>query len=139
MITIDIYSRYGMFNRMMDGFCDQPNRQSWTLAKLYTDWEAHGFLTTLRSRGAISVSYDGIHFNKFHLTNDNLHQIIALSCFLDSTYAKDGISIKITAPHASGGQFAGTFKAFKNGDVEYINENNNRVLFTFDSKEHSLI
>lgn len=140
MEKLSIYSRYGMFDRMGDGFVVPPKRREWTLEVLYDDWKGHGFLNTLREMGRIEVSYAGAPYVDFALVNNNRHQVLALSCFLDSCYAgSPDREVLITAPHSSGnGSFTATFSS-GNGCVMYTTENGTKVCFRFDSARASQI
>ncbi len=129
-----IFARYGLSDRMNDGFVEPPNRREWSLDILYEDWKTHGFLETLRKMGHITVSYAGKPYTDFVLADNNRHQILALSCFLDLSYATNARgAVKITAPHPQGGDFAATFSRFPEGIVVYTTENGTNVWFRFDS------
>ena len=140
---LSIYSRYGLMDRMGDGFVDPPNRHSWTFEQLYNDWNSHGFLKTLSTKGYITVSYAGNPFIDFIPDSSKLnrHQVLALSCFLDSCYATSpGDVVQISAPHESGeGQFIAVFELLPSGGVKYTNANNVGVWFRFDSTRPSQI
>jgi hypothetical protein len=140
LANLSIYSRYGMLDRMDDGYVVPPNRRAWSMAVLYADWESWGFLNTLRAMGHIEVSYAGGPYVDFALANNNRHQVLALSCFLDSRYAREPFrEVLITAPHSSGnGSFIATFSS-GNGCVNYTTENGTYVLFRFDSARASQI
>jgi hypothetical protein len=138
---LSIYGRYGIYDRMGDGFVDPPNRKAWTFDQLYTDWNAHGFFANLRKKGYITVSYAGNAYIDFIpcAANRNRHQAIALACFLDSCYAATDLVI-ITAPHETGdGDFIATFETLANGGVKYTTQNGIGVFFKFDSSRPSQI
>jgi len=137
---LSIFNRYGILNRMDDGFVVPPNRRAWSMDMLYANWQQCGFLKTLREMGRIEVSNAGAPYVDFALVNKNRHEVLALSCFLDSRYAGEpDRKVLITAPHSSGnGSFVATFSS-GNGIVMYTTEDGINVLFRFDSARASQI
>jgi len=133
--SLSVFSRYGLYDRMGDGFTDPPNRREWTFDKLYSDWKLHGFFNGLQNIGFVTVSYNGSEFINFEPTaeNTNRHQAIALACFSDCRYEK----AVVIAPHEQGLDFSATFEKLDNGDIIYKTEHGSIVHFRFDKTRQS--
>jgi len=152
---LSIYTRYGLFDRMGDGFVEPPNRRAWAFADLYEDWNSKNFFKVLRELGYLTVSYNHNHnqnANNIHIPNPvptydnytnfvpsanncNRHQVLALSCFLSSWCANS--KLKVFSPHERGGEFSAMFERISDFDVKYINDNGSVVYFHFDSNKLS--
>lgn len=138
---LSIYSRYGLMDRMGDGFVDPPKRREWSLDKLYQDWKSHGFFNELCKLGHITVSYAGNTFIDFEpsAANYNRHQALAVSCFIESCYNSGSTAVVITSPHERGGDFSATFKRINDNEIIYTTTNQMVVRFRFDPTRPSQI
>jgi hypothetical protein len=136
---MSVYSRYGMFDRMGYGFVVPPNRRKWSFNILYQDWLSHGFLNSLCEKGYITVSYAENPFIDFNPSaeNNNRHQLLSLSCFIDSCYNSDNKLVVIISPHECGGDFVSTFQRINDNEVIYTTTNNIKVRFRFDPTRKS--
>jgi hypothetical protein len=134
---LSIFSRYGLYDRMGDGYCDPPNRREWSFDTLYDDWKTHGFFNVFRDIGFITVSYNGSPYIDFVPTAEdaNRHQALTLSSFLASCYAN--AKAIITSPHEQGGEFSATYQQLECGDVIYTTINDKIVQFHFDKTRPS--
>lgn len=130
--TLSIYSRWGLFDRMQDGYCEIPNRREWPFQKLYEDWIGLDFFKSLRELGFVKVSYNNGVFADFvpSTENGNRHQALALSCFLSSRYADS--TAQMTCPHERGGEFTATFERVDTCTVMYTNDVGSVVRFSFN-------
>jgi len=136
---LSIFSRYGLYDRMGDGYCDPPNRREWSFDTLYDDWTTHGFFNVFRDLGFITVSYNGLPYIDFVPAAEyaNRHQALTLSCFLDTRYVSNNEQVIITSPHEQGGEFSATFQQLECGDVIYTTINGKIVRFHFDKTHPS--
>jgi hypothetical protein len=142
ILKISVYERYGLCDRMGDGFVDPPNRYKWTFDQLYQDWNAHGFFNELRKKGYITVSYAGNPFIDYvpSAEKNNRHQVLTLALFLDTQYYKDNVPVIITSPHESGdGNFVVKYQRVSESEIMYTTQSNNIVRFRFDSYNPSQI
>ena len=132
---LSVFTRYGLYDRMGDGYCDPPNRRELSFAKLYDDWTTHGFFKVFRELGFITVSYNGEPFIDFEPSaeNANRHQALVLSCFLDCCYDK----AVVISPHEQGGEFSATFQKLNNENVTYTTNTGRIVRFHFDKTRQS--
>ena len=139
---ISVYSRYGFYDRMGDGFVDPPNRYEWSFDKLYQDWNSYGFFNELRKQGYITVSYAGNPFIDYvpSAEKNNRHQVLTLALFLDTIYYKNNVPVIITSPHESGdGDFVATYNRVSDSEIMYTTQSYNIVRFRFDSYSPSQI
>ena len=137
---LSVFSRYGLYDRMGDGYCDPPNRREWSFGTLYDDWTTHGFFNVFRDLGFITVSYNGLPYIDFlpAAEDANRHQALALSCFMDSCYADNNEKVTITAPHEQdGNDFSAVFEKQANGDIIYTTDIGKVVRFHFDKSRPS--
>ena len=136
---ISILSRYGLIDRMNDGFVDPPNRWAWEFNQLYDDWIAHGFFNVLPDRGYLTVSYDNSPYIDFIPTsNDNRLQVLALSCFLASCYVDSKANMYYEhRGYYDYNEFSATFEKQNNGNIIYTTDNGNVVCFCFDNTRPS--
>jgi len=146
VLNINIYSRFGLIDRMGDGFVEPPNRRAWAFEKLFDKWQQHQYFSTLTALGRLFVSYNNINdicdcddcedtcqFNEFIVSanSGNRHQVIALSHFLATNFANDVACV--SSPHENSGTFTAVFKRIKHNEVAYIANNGTIVRFYFDS------
>ena len=132
-----IFGRYGFADRMADGFCELPNRRSWSFPKLYEDWARMGFFDSLQKLGFVSVSFNNGAFADFIPSADkfNRHQAISLSCYM--AFADSNSSVQMTCPHERGGEFVAVFKRIDDCTVQYTNDVGSIVRFQFDNSRPS--
>lgn len=130
---LSIYNRYGFYDRCFDS--PYVNRREWDFNYLYEDWNKMGFFNKLREKGYITVAYDSINYKPFNIEHGagNRHQLLALSCFIDSQYKKSAV----LAPHEKGGEFCATFEKFNDNTIIYYG--NSAVWFKFDNSKISQI
>lgn len=135
--TLSIYSRWGLFDRMQDGYSEIPNRRDWPFQQLYEDWIRLNFFKSLRELGFVKVSYNNSVFADFvpSAENGNRHQALALSCFLSSCYADS--TVRMTCPHERGGEFTAIFERVNDRTVTYTNDVGSVVRFSFDYSRSS--
>ncbi len=137
---LSIFTRYGLCDRMGDGYCEPPNRREWSFEQLYNDWKSHGFFKSIQDSGFLIVSYNDSPFIDFEPDAEcaNRHQVLALSCFMDSCYADNNEKVTITAPHEQdGNDFLAVFEKQANGDIIYTTDIGKVVRFRFDKTRQS--
>jgi hypothetical protein len=134
---ISIFSRYSFYDRIQDGFSKAPNRRAWSFQQLYKNWIAIDFCKSIRDLGFVTVSYNNSTFINFIASAEygNRHQILALSCFLDSCYSDS--TAKITCPHEQGNEFSALFKRINNNEVHYTTDTGFIVRFRFSNSQTS--
>lgn len=134
LMKLNIYSRYGLHDRMNDGFVEVPNRRAWSFNHLYNDWMSNGYFNVL-DKGLLEVSYDNAAYIPFDLSENkyNRHQVISLSCFLDSVYN----SVMVECPHEGGGIFSAHFTRLENNEAVYITKDFTTVRFRFNPNQPS--
>lgn len=137
---LNILSRYGLMDRMNDGFSDPPDRSKWSMNELYKDWKSHGFFKDLQELGNITFSKDGGPFVSYRYNASyysmNRHRILALSCFVSSKFFTEYQKVKIIAPHEIGGNFVGVFERIGEFDIKYTNEYGNEMRYHFDNTQY---
>lgn len=131
---IDIYQRLAFLERICDGL--KPAHEL-SFDDLYKRWQDAKFFKQLAELGFVQVSYNGAEPIDFvpSAANGNRHQALALSCFVSSTYADS--KAMVSSSHERGGFFNAIFTRISNDSIEYVNENGNKVQFTFDSSKPS--
>jgi hypothetical protein len=133
--NMSIFARYGLFDRMGDGFVTPPNRRQWSMDQLYSDWNSHGFFKDMRHLGALMVSYNYGDFFEYvpSVEHSNRHQIIALSFYMATCFANTNTPVHVTAPHENGGVFGAVFDKISNNEVRYVSDTGMNVHFKFDA------
>ena len=144
--TLSIFSRLAFVNRVCD---NSPDFRALSFNDLYECWDAYNFFKQLHFLGLLTVSYnnDPYIIYKPSTKDDNRHQVLALSCYIASSYY-DNIynynnktrDIYITAPreHDNKKEFKALFKTnIKDVEIQYTTINDSITIFKFNKAKAS--
>jgi len=145
--TLSIFSRLAFVNRVCD---NSPDFRTLSFNDLYECWDEYNFFKQLYFLGLLTISYNNSPYiiYKPSTKDDNRHQVLALSCYIASSYYNNNNNNNnnhtrgtyITAPreHDNKKEFKALFKTnIKDVEIQYTTKNNNITIFKFNKTKAS--
>ena len=141
--TLSIFSRLAFVNRVCD---NSPDFRTLSFNDLYECWDEYNFFKQLHFLGLLTVSYNNSPYiiYKPSTKDDNRHQVLALSCYIASSYYNNIYNntrcTYITAPreHDKKKEFKALFNTnIKDVEIQYTTKNNNITIFKFNKTKAS--